>query len=282
VRKNMDIIRKDGQIIFSSKTGLPLQGVLVFVAIGIMAMSAPIQMIGSFISSMNTLEISCNKKAETQLVDCQISTIPLLGIFPATTETYKGIKKVEYQVEHQEDSDGDIYTLYYVLFYQTSETKKIKFDERGSWVASQINEFINSSQETLRLQQSKSIEPAQIALIIIVSIVSFPFGLVFLRVGLFHYSVNINSNLRQIVITNFIIPLYTKTFSFSDIKGLGLIESWDEGDKRYSIEIHTTKNEKIYLWSTYNENEANNLVNEIRRITGFYVIEQRLPPTQDS
>jgi hypothetical protein len=58
-----NIVRKDGQIIFKSKTGLPPQVILAFVAIGIMVMSAPYQMIGSFISSMNTLEISCNKKS---------------------------------------------------------------------------------------------------------------------------------------------------------------------------------------------------------------------------
>jgi len=81
----------------------------------------------SVIRSISTLEISCNKKAEPKLVDCQISTIPLLGISPPTTETYTGIKRIEYlkETETTEDSDGDKYTftLHYVIFYQTSEAK---------------------------------------------------------------------------------------------------------------------------------------------------------------
>jgi hypothetical protein len=263
-------------------------------------MSLPIYMTSLFISSTNTLEISCNKKTESKLVDCEISTIPLLGIFPPTTETYTGIKRVEYLTETgtRENSDGNKYkfTLHYVIFYQTSEVKKVRFDYRAQWVANQIDQFLNSSQKTLTVNQPKSIDIAEIAniiLIILASITFFPLGLLFIAVTLNYYSVDINGNLRQITNSGFIplhitnsgfIPLhiYRKTFSFSDIKGLALIESWDKGDKRYSIEIHTTKNEKIYLWSTYNENEANNLVDEIRRITGFYVIEQRLPPTQDS
>jgi len=279
-----NIVRKDSQIIFKSQSDLSL----VIILVGIGLMSLPIYMTSRFISSTNTLEISCNKKTESKLVDCQISTIPLLGIFPPTTEIYTGIKRVEYlkETETREDSDGDKYkfTLHYVIFYQTSEVKKVRFDYRTQWVANQIDQFLNSSQNTLTVNQPKSIDIAEIAKIILASIICFPFGLLFIALTLNYYSVDINGNLRQITKFGFIIPLYIyrKTFSFSDIKGLGLIESWDEGDKCYSIQIHTIKNEKIYLWSTYNENEANNLVNEIRRITGFYVIEQRLPPTQDS
>jgi len=198
-------------------------------------------------------------------------------------------KRVEYlkETETREDSNGDKYkfTLHYVIFYQTSEVKKVRFDYRTQWVANQIDQFLNSSQKTLTVNQSKTIDIAEIARIILVSIICFSGGLIFIVVVLYCHSVDINGNLRQI--TNFysFIPLYIyrKTFSFSDIKGLALIERLDEdGIKNYKLEIHTIKNEEIYLWSTYNENEANNLVNEIRRITGFYVIEQRLPPTQDS
>ena len=284
-----NIVRKDSQIIFKSQSDLSRLSRLSLVIIGIGLMSVPIyDTTSSLISSTNTLEISCNKKTESKLVDCQISTIPLLGIFPTTTEIYTGIKRVEYLTETgtREDSDGNKYkfTRHYVIFYQTSEVKKVRFDNLAQWVANQIDQFLNSSQKTLTVNQSKSIDIAEIASIILVGIIASSGGLIPIVIVLFCHSVDINGNLRQI--TNFysFIPLYIyrKTFSFSDIKGLALIESWDEGDKRYSIQIHTIKNEKIYLWSTYNENEANNLVNEIRRITGFYVIEQRLPPTQDS
>ena len=82
-----------------------------------------------------------------------------------------------------------------------------------------------------------------------------------------------------------LLPFYIniKTLNFTAIKGLVFIEKLDsDGDKMYALEIHTNKNEEIYLWSSYDENEANNLANEIRRIANFRLIEQRLPPTQNS
>ncbi len=291
------IVRKDGQIIFRSWSSISLLGTF-FITFGLLTIGALIsslnQMNDSVIRSISGLEISCNKKTESKLVDCQISTIPLLGISPPTTETYTGIKRVEYlkETETREDSDGDKYTvtLHYVIFYQTSEAKKIRFDERGSWVASQINQFVNSSQVTLK--QVKNVDLTEIATNIGLTVVNLLwvstifslFCFVGSRISLFFSPlVDINGNLRQVVITNYMIPLYRKTFSFSDIKGLVLKqELYGDDIKNYTLEIHTIKNEKIYLWSTYDENEANNLADEIRRISGFYLIEQRLPPTQNS
>jgi len=283
-----DIVRKNGQIIF--KTQLPLL-LLLLTVFEIGFTIPPLLMILSFIGSLNTntLEIFCNK-VEPKLVDCQFTTVPELGILPSSTKTYKGIKGVEYlkETETKKNSEGDSYTVtyYYVIFNQIPGKNKVQFDDRAQWVVSQINQFLNSDQETLK--QTSSREPIASYFQLYSGVLSGVLQFMFIHVGvfivanvIFYQSIDINNNLRQVVRTR-IIPFYRKTLSFSDIKGLALIESWDEGDKRYSIEIHTTKNEKIYLWSTYNENEANNLVDEIRRITGFYVIEQRLPPTQDS
>jgi hypothetical protein len=275
-----DIVRKNGQIIF--KTQLPLS-LLLLTVFEIGFTIPPLLMILSFIGSLNTntLEIFCNK-VEPKLVDCQFTTVPELGILPSSTKTYKGIKGVEYlkETETKKNSEGDSYTVtyYYVIFNQIPGKNKVQFDDRAQWVVSQINQFLNSDQETLK--QTSSREPIASYFQLYSVVLQFMFihvGVFIVANVIFYQSIDINNNLRQVVRTR-IIPFYRKTLSFSDIKRLALIELIDEdGDKSYKLEIHTNKNEKIDLWSVSKEEEANRLAREICRLTGFRLIEQRLP-----
>jgi hypothetical protein len=277
-----EIVRKSGQIIF--KTQPPVFIVLFMTFWGAGFIGVPLLALGSLLKSLDTLEVSCTK-IEPKLADCQISKIPKLKNFPPSTETYKGIKGVRYltETETKEDSEGDTYTVtyYYVIFRQVSGENKVKFDDRAQWVVSQIDQFLKSDQETLKQTNSRDLSTIVLPVIFIAI---FPLvGFFVVSATVFYQSIDINNNLRQLVNTRIGIPFYRKTLSFSDIKGLAFIESADEdGDRSYRLEIHTNKDKEIYLWSTSNQEEANNLANEICRLTGFRLIEQRLPSAENS
>jgi|GEM_PF-5954613 len=271
-----EIVRKSGQIIF--KIQPPVFIVLFMTVWGAGFIGGPLLILGSLLISLDTLEVSCSK-IEPKLADCQVSKIPQLKIFPPSTETYKGIKGVKYLTETKEDSEGDTYTVYYVIFKQLSGEKKVKFDDRAQWVVSQIDQFLNSDQETLK--QTNSRDLSTIVLPVIFTAIFPLVGFFVVSAMIFYELIDINNNLRQVVNTRIGIPFYRKTLSFSDIKGLAFIESADEdGDRSYRLKIHTNKDKEIYLWSTSNQEEANNLANEIWRLTGFRLIEQRLPASE--
>jgi hypothetical protein len=275
-----EIVRKSGQIIF--KTQPPVFIVLFMTFWGAGFIGVPLLALGSLLKSLDTLEVSCTK-IEPKLADCQISKIPKLKNFPPSTETYKGIKGVRYltETETKEDSEGDTYTVtyYYVIFNQIPGENKVQFDDRAMWVVSQIDQFLKSDQETLK--QTNSRDLSTIVLPVIFTAIFPLVGFFVVSATVFYQSIDINNNLRQVVNTRIGIPFYRKTLSFNNIKGLVFIERADEdGDRSYRLEIHTNKDKEIYLWSTSNQEEANNLANEIWRLTGFRLIEQRLPASE--
>jgi len=235
-----EIVRKNGQMIFKTQ---PLLFIILFMTLwGSGFIGSPLLFLGNTIRTVNDLEVFCNK-VEPKLVDCQFTTVPKLGIFPSSTKTYKGIKGVEYlkETETKEDSEGDSYTVtyYYVIFNQIPGENKVQFDDRAQWVVSQINQFLNSDQETLKQTNSRDLSTIVLPVIFIIFIAIFLLvGFFVVSATVFYQSIDINNNLRQLVNTRIGIPFYRKTLSFSDIKGLAFIESADEdGVRSYRLVI---------------------------------------------
>ncbi len=269
-----EIVRKSGQIIFQIQP--PSTFTLIMTILGSIFICPSLIVTIIFIVSANTLEISCNK-IEPRLIDCKFTKIRMLGILPRSTNSYKGIKGVKYY-------------NHYIMFNQTSGENKVLLDDRASWVANRINQFLNSNQQAF--QQALTQTHSEDHMIFLAS--SLPLllvGLFIICFGILHISKNVNNDLRQFIQTFSlygVLPIFRKTWNFRDIKGIALLEKYDydEDDNRnykvYTLEIHTNRNKKIYLWSFFNEQEANDLANEICRLTGFRLIEQRLPSSENS
>ncbi len=301
----MWVKRKNARTIFKS-VGYSVQPAIIF------SLFITIYEFSSYVRDFtSTLEIYCNR-IEPKLIDCQFTTIPKLEILPPSTQTYKGIKKVTYlmQKEEKEDTKGHYHTGNYIVFNQTSGENRVQFNDsdRAQWVANQIDQFLNSGQETIKFTKSANL--ANLIIKFVKSVVEFTviffillillpvldavhtfFRWFLLRHSRYTYInplnycylyrlIEIDSNLRKVVDISIGIPFCTKTLNFSDIRAVTLIKK-EWGGKSYTLCIRTNKNEEIYLWSVYTSKDENeetkkicNQAREISELAGSPLVKQ--------
>lgn len=82
---------------------------------------------------------------------------------------------------------------------------------------------------------------------------------------------DINNNIKQIIITRIGLPFYKKAIKFHEINSIAIIEDiYDKSYKTYTLEIRLKSNQKdqLFLGRQTNETEIYNLAAEIKEMIG--------------
>ncbi len=273
-----NIVRKPGQIIFPKSLPAPFLIFTVVWSLGFIGIPCII-VLRQLSTQLSTLNISC-KKVEPKIADCEFTQTPKIRLFPATVESYTGIRDIQYfqETETTRDSEGDevTYTYHYIIFKQASGDNKVRYNGYyAQWAVGQISNFLNSQQETLLVSNSREMD-----IVIWGGIISSGIfvlvGFVVASAFIFYESIDINANIRQITEKRIGLPFYYKTINFSDVEGVLVSESTDsDGDKSYSVEIKYrsgNKQNKILVDEGLDQERIDSLGQEISRLIGCRLV----------
>ncbi len=235
----------------------------------------------SSLFSFETTEITC-RKLEPRLANCQLTTTPKLPIFPSRTQELNGIKGAEYITKTETNSEGDEYTVHFVVFQKLGGQKEVRMRmnaELAPRVAVSVNNFLESPEQTLTLTGEENFNFSVLVIIL------FP-GL-FLAIcaaekytelyrfvssaNMFREQVSINRNLGKVTHLRTVIgtPYFERTCRFGEIQAVQIHTI----KGTYKLKILLSQGTPIDVYSTTDHNEALELMREIANLIGCQNIE---------
>lgn len=265
------IVRKPGEISFICS--FFLEGLFLFGPFCGVCFSFVWLSIIQSLSFLESTEFTC-RKLETGLASCQLTRTPKFPIFPVQTQEFNGIKGAKYITKTETDSEGDEYTVHFVVFQKLGGEQEVSMHvELAQSVAAYVNNFLQSSEQTFTITEEKNFLFSFLFLI-----VSLPFlfiSIIILCGTLFVEELSINRNLGQVTHLRLGIPYFKRTYRFSEIQAVKIhtIELENSSDYRVQVQILPSQGKTIDFDATSDRNTALELRQEIGNLIGCQQIE---------